>query len=168
MAVVYYPVSSSVYTRQVVGANLIEQVITTTPDTIFVFTSSLGFTSSLAKAGRAMALCLAYTPVIVGADQAEIPVPYMSDGVTPTTWSVKRLVLRTQTPETATSSFNVESSHGTGSFSASQVGTVNLYSSSYESYTLASSSVVSGDKLRFNITTLGGASYWTIITELTS
>ena len=45
MAVIYYPSSASVYTRYV-ASNLIEQTIGLTPNTIFVFTSSIGFTSS--------------------------------------------------------------------------------------------------------------------------
>jgi hypothetical protein len=47
MAVIYYPSSASVYTRQV-NSGLVEQTIGLTPDTVFVFTSNpQGFTSSL-------------------------------------------------------------------------------------------------------------------------
>ncbi len=52
MAVIYYPNSTSVYTRLVNGG-LIEQTINTSPNTVLIFpTSSLdmGFTSSITAA----------------------------------------------------------------------------------------------------------------------
>ena len=177
MAVIYYPSSAALYSRQV-NPGLTELTIATTPNTVFVFTSSLAFTSSITAAsasyvqyGRSMVLCSAYTPLSNGPDTAEVTVPFSpSDGITAVPWNVKRLSLRTQTSESISSSIYFEKSIGNGVFSASYVGGVFLSGSLYESYNTSESfgQVSSGNKLRFNVIQLGTATNWTVIAELSN
>lgn len=115
---------------------------------------------------KVIMFCAAYTPSITGADAAEIPAPYSSDGVTPVTWSVKRLNLRVQLSGSSTSSITIQSSPSTASFSASYVGDVVLNSQSYESFSGSGATLYSGQKLRFYVNTLGTAQYWTITAEM--
>jgi hypothetical protein len=118
---------------------------------------------------RAIVLCAAFNPYFTGADAAEIPVPYDSDGLTQLSWSVNRLNLRVQLSGSTTSSVKIEKSSTIGAFVAdTTLGTLNLNSSSYQTFTGSLANVVSGDKLRFNINTIGTAEYWTITTEITS
>jgi hypothetical protein len=56
-----------------------------------------------------------------------------------------------------------------GAFSATTIGTVVLDSASYEGQTTGSlGSVNSGNKLRFNVSVLGAATNWTVITEISN
>jgi len=117
-----------------------------------------------------MVLCAGFTPYLTGADFAEIPVPYLSDGITPTSWSVNRLNLRVQlSASNTTASVYVEKSSVVGAFSSDiTLGTLVLNSQSYQTFTGSTAFVVSGDKLRFNVNTIGLAQYWTITTEISS
>jgi hypothetical protein len=134
------------------------------------YTSSLFGTASWAQNapyGRSIVLCAAYTPTATGADPAEIPVPYSPlNGTTPVTWSIRRLVIRSSTAETSTSSINIEKSSITQSFSATLVGAVTHSYGLFETASVGSfGTVVSGDKLRFNVITLGVSTYWTVVVE---
>lgn len=118
------------------------------------------------SATRAIMLCEAFTPVLTGADVGEITIPYAKDGTTVLTWSVKRLTLRVQTAGGAPVVV-VEKSTVTGAFTASTVGTLTMGSNNYEvSITSALGTVNSGDKIRFNVTTLATAQAWTITVEI--
>ena len=120
--------------------------------------------------GRSMVLCAAYTPVLAGPDVAEYVIPNYADGVTPVTWSVKRVVWRAQIAETSASVINLEKSTGPGVFSPVVFASATLPTSAYEaiSYSYVSASVVSGDKIRFNVVNVGTAQNWTIITEISN
>lgn len=112
-------------------------------------------------------LCSAYTPPISGADSAELIVPFHVDGITPISWSVKRLNFRVQLSGSLSSSVEIEKSITTTLFSSQLIGPVTLSANSYEGVTTGSlGSVNSGDKLRFNVITLGNSQNWTIITEI--
>jgi hypothetical protein len=118
-----------------------------------------------------MILCSAYTPSLIEPDAAEVSVPFDPiDGISSIDWNVKRISLRVQTPETVTSSIDIEKSSGPGVFSATTVGSLMLLSGSYETAFASASlgTVTSGDKLRFNVTALGTAANWTIITEISN
>lgn len=123
--------------------------------------------SSSGTVGRALVLCAGYTPVTIGPDVAEVPVPYSpDDGVTAFTWQVKRASVRVQTAGGAPWVI-IEKSNGTGVFSAVSVGTISLASGAYEgSVTSSLGTVTSGDKMRFNVGTLATALNWTIVTEI--
>jgi hypothetical protein len=136
-------------------------------------TSSLDGTASWANnvvSGRSIMLCSAYTPLISGPDIGEVPVPYSPlDGTTSLIYTVRRLVFRVQTSANDTSIIAIEKSTGTGGFSATTIGSVTLSSGSYEAYNTGSLGTInSGDKLRFNITTLGSAQNWITICEISS
>ena len=130
----------------------------------FVGTASYALVSPL---GCVLALCSAFTPIGTGADVAEIPVPYSPrDGSSSINWNVRRINFRVQTAGIS-SEVNIEKSSDTGGFSATTVGTLTLASGSYETSNSSSLGTInSGDKIRFNVTTLGTAQNWTITTEL--
>ena len=133
--------------------------------------ASSSLTASYFAYGRAVVLCASYTPVVLGADTAEITVPYSPlDGISAVSWSVKRLSLRAQAVESSVggSAVTIEKSTVAGAFSATTVGTLVLPSGAYETYSGSFSKVNSGDKLRFNVNTLGASQNWTIITEISN
>lgn len=118
---------------------------------------------------RNMVLCAAFTPYLTGADFAEMPVPYSTDGVTPLSWSVNRLNLRVQLSGSTTSSVTIEKSSAIGSFvTDTTLGNLVLTASSYQTFTGSKANIVSGDKIRFNVSTIGTAQYWTITAEIAS
>ena len=129
--------------------------------------ASSSISSSYVPVGRSIVLCSAYTPTTVGADTAEVTVPYSPlDGFTPVTWSVRRLSFRVQSAESVTSSINIEKSSVTGAFSAVYLGSILLSSGSFETASITTGSTISGDKIRFNATIVGTSQNWTVITEL--
>jgi hypothetical protein len=134
-------------------------------------TSSYTLSASYAPStpsGRAVGLCAAYTPLSIGADAAEIPIPYNTDGITPITWAIKRINIRTQISESISSSIAIEKSNGNGIFSATEIGRILLPSTSYETFTGSiSSTIASGEKIRFNVIELGTAQNWTLLVEIT-
>ena len=114
---------------------------------------------------RTVVLCLAYTPPSTGADTGEVPVPYKQDGSS-VTYSVNRITLRLNAVG-GTNTINVEKYTGTSGFSATVVGSVTVSGAANEgSVTAALGTVSSGDKLRFNVTSLGTATGWTIAVEI--
>lgn len=121
-----------------------------------------------AASSRVVTLCAAFTPYLTGPDAAEIPIPYLSDGISPVSWSVNRLNFRVQLSGSTTSSVIIQKSSSTGSFSPVSLCTMSLNSSSYESYTSSISTIISGDKIRFCVNTIGTAQFWTLTTEITS
>jgi hypothetical protein len=134
------------------------------------YTSSLWGTASWAQNapyGRSIVLCAAYTPTATGADAAEIPVPYSPlDGTTAVSWSVRRLAVRTVTAETSTSSINFERSEAAGVFSGIFVGALTHSYGLYQANTGSfAKHIISGDKVRFNVITLGASTYWTVVVE---
>ena len=132
--------------------------------------ASFATTASYVPIGRSIALCSAYTPSATGVDAAEVPVPFSPvDGSSSINWNVKRLSIRAQTSETTTSSVIIEKSIVSGLFSSTTIGTVTLPSGAYENSTTGSLGTVnSGDKIRFNVSTLGTATNWTVVTELSN
>jgi len=114
-----------------------------------------------------LCLCSAYTPVSTGADVAEVTAPYdPADGVTSITWNLRWIGLRVQTPGGAPA-ITIEKSTAAGAFSATSVGTVTLGAGAAEATATAGlGTVASGNKLRFNVGTLGTASNWTVLVEL--
>jgi hypothetical protein len=115
-----------------------------------------------------MVLCAGFTPLTTGADSAEITVPYALDGTTALTWTVRRLVFRVQIAGGAPVVV-IEKYTGTGVFSATTVGTISMGSGAYEAaVTSALGTVASGDKVRFNVTTLATAASWTVEVELSN
>jgi hypothetical protein len=117
---------------------------------------------------KSIVLCSAYTPLISGADSVEIPIPYSSDGITPLSWSINRINMRTQTPEETTSSIYIQKSAGNGAFSSTPVAHLILSSGSYEAFTSSVDSVVSDDKIRFFVDMMGLSTGWTITVEISS
>jgi CCR4-NOT transcriptional regulation complex NOT5 subunit len=116
-------------------------------------------------------LCSAYTPTATGEDAAEVSVPFSPlNGGNSTSWTITRLSFRVKTAAAADSSvIDIEKSTDAGAFSATLVGSVTLNANSYENNTTGSLGTVnSGDKLRFNVTTLGTATNWTVITEISN
>jgi len=121
--------------------------------------------------GRSVMLCSAYTPTATGEDAAEVSVPFSPlNGGNSTSWTITRLSFRVKTAAAADSSvIDIEKSTDAGAFSATLVGSVTLNANSYENNTTGSLGTVnSGDKLRFNVTTLGTATNWTVITEISN
>lgn len=115
---------------------------------------------------RAIAMCLAYTPSITGADSAEIPIPYDTDGITSVTWNINRFTLRVQTAGGA-ASVALQKSTGTGVFSPTTLGTVIVTSGAYEGFTTSGlGTLSSSDKIRFNVLSISGTQNWTVLTEI--
>lgn len=127
-----------------------------------------GLTNLSVTNSRALVLCAALTPSGTGADLAEFPVPYNVDGTTSITWNVRRISVRVGTAGGAPA-ITLEKYTGTSAFSPTTVGTVTLGSGAYDAAVTSSlGTVASGDKLRFNVGTLGTALNWTIAVELSS
>lgn len=143
----------------------------------YAYTSSYSNTSSYVlsasyapstPSGRAVGLCAAYTPLVTGADAAEIPIPYNTDGTTPITWNIKRINMRVQVSESVSSSVAIEKSNVAGVFTATEIGRILLPATSYEAFTGSiSSTIASGEKMRFNVIELGTAQNWTLLVEIT-
>jgi hypothetical protein len=115
---------------------------------------------------RTVVLCSAYTPLLLGADAAEVTVPYDYDGTTSLTWNVVRLTLRVGTAG-GTPGVTVEKSTAATAFSAASVGSVALGAGAYEGSTTAGlGTVASGNKLRFTVDALGTAQNWTVLVDL--
>jgi len=113
-------------------------------------------------------LSAGYTPTATGGDVVEVPVPYHGDGTSSVTWNVRRINFRVKTAG-GSPAISIEVSTGTGAFSATTVGSVTLSSGAYEGSQTSgftTSTVASGNKLRFNATALGTATNWTITIEL--
>jgi hypothetical protein len=117
--------------------------------------------------GAGLSLCAGFTPSGTGADVAEVVVPFdPTNGTTVITWNVRRIDFRVGTAGGAPA-ITVEKSTGTGVFSATSVGTVTLGSGAFEGAVTASlGTVASGNKLRFNVGTLGTALNWSISVTL--
>lgn len=117
------------------------------------------------KATKFLVLCSGTTPGGTGASVFEMPVPYATDGSS-LTFNVTRLFFRVGTAGGAPA-VTVEKYSGTGTFSATTVGTVTLGSGAHEASNTASlGTVTSGDKLRYNVGTLGTAQFWTVTVEI--
>ena len=119
---------------------------------------------SALKAPKTLFLCGAYTPASAGADAVEAELPYATDGST-LTYNVNIFRLRVATAGGAPA-LALEKSSGTGGFSATSLGTLTLGSGAYEGNITALGTAQSGDKLRFNVGTLGTAQNWTVSVEL--
>lgn len=119
--------------------------------------------------GLVIVLCAGFTPAGTGGDVAEFTLPYSAaDGTTTVTWNVRRIDFRVQTAGGAPA-VTVEKYTGTGAFSATAVGSVTLGSGANEGSQTSgftTSTLSSGDKVRFNPTALGTATNWTVQLEL--
>ena len=116
---------------------------------------------------RALVLCAGYTPALLGADVAELTVPFDTNGLAPVTWNVVRVSLRVAVAG-GSPAIQIEKSSETGLFDGSVVGEVVLASGAYEgAETDGLGQVESGDKLRFSVLDLGTATGWTVTVELT-
>jgi hypothetical protein len=137
----------------------------------YSFSSSYSLTASYTTpVVKSIVLCSAYTPTTSGPDAAEITIPYNHLSL-PITYSIRRTSIRTQTVESSiSSSIIIEQYSGSSFFTANNsFGQVDLLSGSYQNYnTNITQSVVSGDKIRFKILTLGTSTNWTIITEIST
>lgn len=122
---------------------------------------------NLPRRSATVILCEAFTPAGTGADIAEVMVPYdPKDGTSSVAWTVRRVWLRLNVAGGAPS-VTIEKSTASGVFSASSVATLTLGSGAFEGATNpASTTVFSGNKLRFSVATLGTATGWTIGVEL--
>lgn len=120
------------------------------------------------KRGLMVALCAAFSPAAIGADAAEVTMPYdPDDGVTSVTWLVRRITLRVRAAGGAPS-ITVERSTAAGAFSAATIGTVTLGSGAFEGSITSgftNNSAASGNKIRFNVGVLGTALDWMIEVE---
>lgn len=181
MAVVYYPISSSMYVRNTISASYQQLVLSVLPNTVLYFDTGSGINAISASviyltasyalktigSQRSIVFCAGYTPTATGADIAEFSIPYSWDGATALSWSVNKMILRAQISGSTTSSLFLEKYTGTGSFSNSTVlEYLNLNSQSCETSTSSLVPLVSGDKVRFNTTALGTAQYWTVTMEI--
>jgi hypothetical protein len=120
------------------------------------------------KRSCTMVLCAGYTPSGTGADVAEFVVPYSpDDGTTGLTFTLRRATLRVNVAGGAPVAI-LEKSTVAGAFSASTLGTLTMPSGDYEvSITsFGIGTVASGNKVRFNVSTLGTATGWTIELEM--
>lgn len=141
----------------------------------FLGTASIAISASWAPGGvsgtsidnRSIVLCSAFTPTSTGEDDGEMVMPYSSDGVTSVSWSLNRVSLRVKTPGILSSSITIQKSIGsTTVFSSNDLATLNLISGAYYAFTGSTSTINSGDLLRFNVVTLGDATKWNIICEI--
>jgi hypothetical protein len=113
-----------------------------------------------------------FSPAGLGADTAEIPVPYDAEnGTSNIVWTVRRIDFRVGTAGGAPS-IKVQKSAATTAFGAgTDIGTVTLGSGDHEGSLTGpfdSDSVDSGDKLRVNVLALGTATDWSIAVLLES
>jgi len=111
--------------------------------------------------------CSGYTPAATGADIVEIPMPYHSDGTTSVNWNVRRITFNVGTSGGAPS-INMEYYLGSGAFSATTVGTVTLANNAFQGSQASgfnTSQISSGSRVRFNVTSLATALYWTVLVE---
>lgn len=117
------------------------------------------------KGIKTVVLCSAFTPAFVGADTAEVPIPFASDGSS-LTFTITRLSLRVNITGGAPA-ITIEKSSVAGAFTPTSVGSLTLTTGASQGTTTTSlGNVTSGDKLRFNVTTLATAQNWTITVEI--
>jgi len=132
--------------------------------------SSGGSGSSISTAafGRSIVLCAGFTPLITGADVAEIPIPYSeADGVTALTWTVRRFFVRVQTAGGAPA-LSWEKYSGLAGFVPVFLGSLALSSGASQGSLIGAGSLYSGDKVRFNVSSLGTALNWSVGLEISS
>jgi hypothetical protein len=127
-----------------------------------------GLTTAVSTAGaiEKAELAKGYTPSATGGDTYEYVVPHSTkDGTTSVTYNVCRVYFRVGTPSSGTSTIQIEKYTGTGAFSATSMLSAGLTLSggtTYETYalqsgttpTITTTTVASGDKIRFNFTAL--------------
>ena len=130
--------------------------------------ASYATSASYTPMGRSIVLCSAYTPLSTGADSAEVSIPFSPlDGSSSLSWNIRRISFRAQTAETNTSSINIELSVAPGIFSPIFIASASLIGAINETASIGLfGTASSGNKLRFNVTTLGTAQNWTIISEI--
>jgi hypothetical protein len=130
-----------------------------------------GLTTAVSTAGaiEKAELAKGYTPLATGGDTYEYIVPHSSkDGTTSVTYNVRRVYIRVGVADAGTSTIQIERSTGTGVFTATSMLSAGLTvtgGSVYEAYalqtgttpTISTTTVNSGDKLRFNFTALDAA-----------
>lgn len=118
------------------------------------------------KGGRTVVLCSGFTPVLSGADTAEVVIPFATDG-TSLTFTIARISLRVGVAG-GSPSVTIEKSTGSSGFVPTTVGTVTVSSGANEaSVTSSLGTITSGNKVRFNVATLATAQYWTVEVDIT-
>jgi len=125
------------------------------------------------KHQASICMCAGYTPTGTGTgDVCEFVVPYKGDGTTQITYNVRRIDFRVGTAGTG-GSVTVEVYTGTSAFpaygTATVIGTTTLTTGTYENSTTSSfttSTVQSGNKVRFTPVTIAGTANWTVMLEL--
>lgn len=126
---------------------------------------NVSFQTVVRKRSLVVTLCGAFTPAGTGGDTFEFTMPYSpADGTASITWNMRRITLRVNVAGGAPA-VTIEKSTATGAFSATTMGSVTMGSGNYEvsaTSGFSSSTIASGDKLRFNATTLGTATGWTV------
>ena len=127
-----------------------------------------GTSAKRLKHQAVIVFCAGFTPAGTGADTAEFEVPYKGDGTTSITWNVRRIHLRVGTVSGSNPAINIEYSTASGNFSATTVGSCAVSSNNEAATTsgFSVSTLSSGNKVRFNVTTLGASTNWTIKLEL--
>jgi hypothetical protein len=129
------------------------------------FKDGLLTTASVSGAIMIVVLASSFTPSATGGDTGPFIVPHAKDGTTSVTYNVKRVYFRVETPSSGSSTIQIEKYTGTGAYSGTSMlsgGMTLSGSSTYEAYALQSSTtptittttVASGDKVRFNFTAL--------------
>lgn len=112
------------------------------------------------KQTRSIVLCSAFTPTATGADVAEVEIPFSTTSGS-LTYTIQRLLVRVQTAGGAPS-VTFEKSTGSGAFSPTTIGTVTLTSGANEGQVTTSlGTIISGNKVRFNVAALGSAQNFT-------
>ena len=166
----------SAFIQRNINNSVYEQVNISGSNLIFYHSSSGEFTadkipvwaSKYALGGRSIVMCSSLSPASPGPSFTEIPIPYAGDGITPISWSISKFTLRVNTSGSSPSQVTFEKSSGIGIFNPVTLGTLNLNSNTYEASTGSFTTIVSGDKIRFNITSVGNANYWTIVADITT
>ncbi len=130
-------------------------------------TASYAANSSPSTFTSVVVICGGYSPNYLGADWAEIPIPYNpNDGTSSIVWDIKRIDFRVAIAGGAPY-LKVEKSTSTASFSASLVDNIYLDTGSYQTSSLVvGQTIQSGDKVRMNVENLGTAIGWTLTAHL--
>jgi hypothetical protein len=129
--------------------------------------SSVTANTPIVRAKRALTLQFAagYTPISAGADNVILKIPQAVDGVSLTTFQLRELDIRVETPSAGSSRIQLEKYTGTGAFTLgggvglSMVGGFGITLTGAGTYTTSTSFAAgifttSNDKLRLNWTLL--------------
>lgn len=121
----------------------------------------------IAPYGASLVLVAGYTPLQIGADAAEVVVPAKPDGSS-ATWTIGNATFRVSAAGGAPE-LSIEKSSGGGAFvSSGTLATLAMPDGGHEVTVPGSGTVVTGDAVRLNVTSLGTATGWTVSISLTA